>query len=98
MQDSARRSLVKAISWRFVATLTTALIVYGFTREFKLAAEIGVLDVIAKLILYFSHERLWGWIPWGRSHHPLEKIPLNSDVSPEHLKLIQQKLEELGYR
>ena len=99
MKEKIPRSLIKSISWRFIATVTTMSIVYLFTGELKLAAEVGVVEVVTKLMFYYGHERLWNWISWGRDKHPLSRINLNiDDVSEEDLELIEKKLEELGYK
>ena len=56
------RSLCKTISWRIVASLATAVIVYIFTKKIVIAATVVVVEVIAKMILYYLHERLWNRI------------------------------------
>lgn len=65
-KESRTRSVIKTISWRFWATLTTAIIVYIFTGEFKLALAIGGIEVLIKLILYFTHERFWNRVKYGK--------------------------------
>ncbi len=71
MQYSTRkRTLLKTISWRTVATLTTTVLVYIFTGAFALAVTIGGLEVIAKMIFYFVHERVWDKIRYGRKEIP----------------------------
>jgi adenylylsulfate kinase len=60
------RSIVKGISWRFVATSTTILIVYLFFGKLDLAVAAGVLETIAKVALYWGHERIWQRIKWGK--------------------------------
>ena len=37
-----------------------------FSGDMVMAGRIGVLEVIVKLILYYSHERVWNVINWGR--------------------------------
>ncbi len=64
--ESKRRSVVKTISWRTLATLTTAIIVYILTGELLLAVSVGSIEVIAKIVLYFFHERTWNKIKFGR--------------------------------
>ncbi len=64
--DSKCRSVVKTISWRTLATLTTAIIVYILTGELLLAISVGSIEVIAKIVLYFFHERTWNKIKFGR--------------------------------
>ena len=64
--ESKGRSAAKTISWRTLATLTTAIIVYILTGELVLAIAVGSIEVIAKIILYFFHERAWNKIKFGK--------------------------------
>jgi len=64
--EAKRRSILKAISWRVWATLTTIALVFLFTGRWKIAAAIGGVEVVAKLVLYFIHERVWDRITWGK--------------------------------
>ena len=66
MADSKARSLVKALSWRVVASLATFFIGYFITGNLHFALMIGGLDVIIKIILYYFHERLWQLLRFGR--------------------------------
>lgn len=68
MKESNKRSITKALSWRLTATLTTAIIVLILTGRFVLAFQIGLIEVAAKMILYFFHERLWNLVKWEKSH------------------------------
>ena len=60
------RSIIKALSWRVVATFSTITIVFFFTRKPVLSLEVGAVEVIVKLTLYYIHERCWLRIPNGR--------------------------------
>ena len=53
MKDSHRRSIVKALSWRFLATLITVCVAFIITGKVYVAAEIGLLDTIVKLGVYY---------------------------------------------
>ncbi|MEJ2199465.1 MAG: DUF2061 domain-containing protein [Desulfuromonadaceae bacterium] len=64
--ESTRRSIVKALSWRLMATLITGVLVYLLTAEIDFAAKVGMADTSLKFILYFGHERLWNKITFGR--------------------------------
>jgi adenylylsulfate kinase len=68
--ETKKRSILKAISWRTWATITTAIIVFIFTGEFALAVTVGFLEVFAKMGLYFFHERLWHKIRYGKKEIP----------------------------
>ena len=68
--ETKKRSILKAISWRTWATITTAIIVFIFTGELALAITVGFLEVFAKMGLYFFHERLWQKINFGKKEIP----------------------------
>ena len=72
--DSKSRSIVKALSWRFIATVITFTVAYFLTGELKVAAEIGLADTIIKLSAYYFHERSWNKIPLGRLAEPEYEI------------------------
>lgn len=65
-RESKLRSIVKTISWRFWATLTTISLVLLFTGQTAIALSIGGLEVILKMIVYFVHERAWDRFKFGR--------------------------------
>ncbi len=68
------RSIVKAMSWRFIATLVTFSVVWFATGKLTLAAEIGIADALIKLGAYYSHERLWNRINFGKQKPPEYQI------------------------
>lgn len=69
IKESRTRSIVKAISWRFLATLTTAVLVYLLTGELDTAAWVGLFEASLKLIFFYLHERVWNKIHFGRKEY-----------------------------
>jgi len=65
-KDTNRRSIIKGISWRVVATATTTTIVYIFFGRLDLAIATGLLESVLKVGLYWAHERIWQKIHWGK--------------------------------
>src|SRR5690606_12347528 len=65
-RDQPRRSIVKMLTWRLSGSLATVVLVLLFTHEPLVALSIGGLEVIAKMALYFVHERIWERIRFGR--------------------------------
>ena len=65
-KESHLRSALKTVSWRFWATVTTMLLVYIFTGALTIAAAIGGLEVVLKILLYFFHERTWDKLRFGK--------------------------------
>jgi adenylylsulfate kinase len=64
--ETKYRSLTKAITWRIIATLTTIVLVYIFFGRLELAAALGGLEVLLKLLFNFLHERAWLFIKFGK--------------------------------
>lgn len=74
-KDSPTRSLLKAISWRIVASGTTFIVAFVIFRNYSrqtleettnTASAITIIDAAAKLVFYYLHERLWTNIRWGK--------------------------------
>ena len=97
MKTYHRRSIVKAISWRIIATITTFTIVYILTGKLALSIEVGVFDVTSKMLFYYLHERGWEKISWGQLKHPLSQISVKKELSDEDMEVVRQKLKDLGY-
>lgn len=65
MKDSHLRSVAKAFSWRFFATLTTMVITYVITGEVSFAIYVGLFEFVSKIALFYVHERVWERISFG---------------------------------
>lgn len=75
-KDSPTRSILKAISWRIIASSTTFLISFIIFRRFtekslnevfESASYITAIELVAKLLFYYLHERMWTNIFWGKN-------------------------------
>ena len=62
-QDSHLRSILKAFTWRVVATTTTATIAYFIIGEIGSALAIGGIEFFVKMFVYYLHERAWSAAP-----------------------------------
>ena len=65
LRESHLRSIFKAFSWRVMATITTALITYVVTGQWKVAMVVSGIEFILKMLVYYIHERIWQLIPRG---------------------------------
>ena len=72
--ESNVRSLAKAISYRLLGSGCTACIFFVISGKLSLSLGAGALDMLAKLGLYFLHERLWNHIDFGRPKPPEYEI------------------------
>ena len=62
--ESQKRTIIKTMTWRVTASLTTFLIAWMLTGDILIGASIGGMEAIAKLFLYYFHERIWINISW----------------------------------
>ena len=51
-KETNKRSLVKGVTWRIVATTTTMVIVYVFFGRLDLAIATGLLESVLKIGLF----------------------------------------------
>ncbi len=65
MRESHTRSILKGVTWRIIASITTMTVVYVVTGDLALVASVGIVDVLAKVFFYYIHERTWGRVKWG---------------------------------
>lgn len=67
MNETNRRSIAKAVSWRITGTIDTFIISWLITGELLLASGIAVTEVVTKVVLYWVHERVWNRVKWGKN-------------------------------
>ena len=65
--ESKGRTISKALSWRVVAVIITAGVVWALTGKFELGATVGVFDSVIKIVAYYLHERAWNKVALGRA-------------------------------
>lgn len=56
---SPKRHLAKAVTWRIIASITTALIAFAFGLPPKAVGAVFLADLIIKFVMYYAHERVW---------------------------------------
>lgn len=65
MSERNVRSIAKGITWRIVASGTTMLLVFIYTGDIVLTAQISAIEITLKIFFYWAHERMWGRVHWG---------------------------------
>ena len=78
--ETPTRSLAKAMSWRFWASLDTFIVTWVMALAiawynaapmpdtwhlFVLATGVSVGEILTKTAHYWMHERLWARVRWG---------------------------------
>ena len=59
MNESKRRSILKAVSWRIFASIDTFLIAWLISGSVSTSSWIAGIEAFTKVFLYYFHERLW---------------------------------------
>ena len=65
--DSNKRFFTKAVTYRLLIIVSDAIVVFFITHRYDITIWVVALTNIASTLLYFSHERLWSRIGWGRT-------------------------------
>ena len=59
MKDSKKKSILKTLSWRVVASTDTFLLTWLITGSYHFGLTVSALEIVTKMFLYYFHERLW---------------------------------------
>lgn len=62
------RHLIKPFSWRLIATIDTFLISSFFFGDFYKGAQLSLLELLTKVILYYIHDKAWYYSKIGLDH------------------------------
>ena len=62
-----KKIIVKTMTWRVTASLTTFIIAWILTGDLLIGVTIGSIEAITKIFLYYFHERIWNNIKWAKS-------------------------------
>ena len=57
--QSRRRHLAKTITWRLIGTIDTVLIGWVVTGDPWIGIQVGGVEMVTKMVLYYFHERAW---------------------------------------
>jgi len=92
--EEQRRSALKTVTWRIIATSTGMFLVFLFTGQLELTAGFGLGDVVLKIIFYFIHERFWDKIAFGKTvrgtmRTAMRESPLTASPSEAISSIVQ---------
>ena len=60
MKDKSKlRHLYKSISWRIIASITTAIIATLYGLPSQAIGFVFFTDLVIKFVMYYFHERFW---------------------------------------
>ena len=82
LKESRLRSILKGLTWRVLATTTTAIIAYFVTGSIKPALAIGGVEFVSKFFIYYLHERAWQAVPKGKIREASRKPRKYTNFDP----------------
>ena len=57
--SAEKRHIMKTFTWRIIATLTTTLIAWVITGDPMVGLQVGSIEFVIKMVLYYLHEKAW---------------------------------------
>jgi uncharacterized membrane protein len=42
------------------------VVAFVITGSPKIAGSVAVTEILTKILIYYLHERVWAWVPWGK--------------------------------
>ena len=78
-KESRTRSILKAITWRIIATGTTFTLAYTVFSEsgcedvLEKSTMVAGMELVIKLVIYYLHERAWQMAPRGSIRNILNR-------------------------
>lgn len=68
--DNVRRSVIKTLTWRILASIDTFIIAWIITQDPWAGASIAGIEIVTKIGFYYLHERAWSHVNFGAMSHP----------------------------
>jgi uncharacterized membrane protein len=65
--ESRLRSLVKSLIYRIASIVGTGILTWIITRDVSETVSITTITQVFLVALYYSSERIWNRINWGRT-------------------------------
>ena len=94
--ETPKRSWAKSLIWRAIGIVLLGAIAYVVTGNWEQMTVITLIFHGLRVVLYYTHERIWDRIAWGRAV-PLADLLLKRPLTPEDRKELEGFLNKRGY-
>ena len=58
-QVARKRHILKTLTWRVLGTVDTIVLSWLISGDIKVGFSIGGAELFTKILLYYTHERIW---------------------------------------
>lgn len=65
-KETQARSITKSILWRIIAIINSFIVSALFFETITVALGAAIAMNITGLIIYYSYERIWNKVKWGK--------------------------------
>lgn len=65
LSESAKRSFVKAMTFRTTIIVADTIITYAISHSYTITIGFVIFTNVASTAIYYLHERFWASIGWG---------------------------------
>lgn len=83
-----KRNIVKTISWNIIGSLDTIILIWIVTGKLNLGAELGLIEFLTKMLLYYTHERFWQKTRFGLPSKYSKAQIIQKEIKPNLFKQI----------
>jgi adenylyl-sulfate kinase len=93
-----KRNFFKTVSWRLVGSIDTILIGWLISGKFSIGAQIGLIELFTKTIIYYAHERYWQSSNLGLPTKAEISLKVQNEIQPnlfKHTGKINRRKREL---
>jgi uncharacterized membrane protein len=93
--ETRTRSWAKSLIWRVIGVVLLGVIAYLVTGNWEQMTLITLIFHGLRVVLYYSHERIWDRVAWGRNL-PLGDLMLTRPLTPEDRQAVEALLRQRG--
>lgn len=94
--EDSKRSILKTISWRALASIDTFLIAFIATGHAGTGAAIVSCEIFTKMLLYYLHERGWSHIKFGTEKPKTQQVKTpvaaEQDIVPRPVRMARRRI------
>ena len=72
--ESRKRHIAKTVTWRFVGTVDTMILAWFISGNPLIGMQVGLAEVVTKMVLYYLHERVWYRSSYGLPKREEQKL------------------------